>query len=84
MVNLTCKYNSEQNSTSPAPTPEMRRRKKTTNKMNNDVKERRKTVASNQSLSLMPDKEKERRKTVIIKDLTETPANALLSICIFV
>ena len=50
--------------------------------MNNDVKERRKTVASNQSLSLMPDKEKERRKTVIMKGLTETPANILLSICI--
>ena len=81
IVFLQLSYDSEQNSTSSTPTPELRRRKKTTNMMTNDVKERRKTVASNQSLSLMPDKDKERRKTVNMKVLRHLQI-LFLSICI--
>ena len=70
-INMIHSHNSDQNASSSTPPPELRnrQRKRTTSPMTNDVKERRKTVsvASNQSLSLMPDKEKERRKTVIMK-----------------
>ena len=79
-------HNSDQNASSSTPPPELRnrQRKKTTSPMTNDVKERRKTVsvASNQSLSLIPDKEKERRKTVIMKLIKRHLQKSFLSICI--
>ena len=77
-------HNSDQNQSSFTPPPELRQRKKTTSLITNDVKERRKTVAvaSNQSLSLMPDKEKERRNTVIMKLFERHLQKSFLSICI--